>query len=49
MYSTYWSQRLAGDQRARFRYPTPNGFVGNTQPTLGQEILQVPVTAWARL
>jgi len=35
--------QLAGDQRTKFQHPAPHRFVGNVQPTLGQEILHVPV------
>ena len=35
--------QLAGDQRTKFQYPAPHRFVGNVQPTLGQEILHVPL------
>jgi hypothetical protein len=34
----------AGDQRTKFQHPAPRRFVGNVQPTLGQEILNVSVT-----
>jgi hypothetical protein len=35
--------QLAGDQRTEFQHPAPHRFVGDVEPSLGKQILRVPI------